>query len=351
MAFDRAFNTPLILFTAFGGEMISDVPKFTWVGRSNASLGMPSGVSLTNVYGNGKAFITVGYSSGTYYISYFDFATKTWQQTFSINGENHIFGGNGVFLWVYGSSMYSAFNGNDWRYAGYLTARRNPAMCLASNGTGGVVSCWFVDNPVYAKGDVSNSGDWTIVGTYDKDGICCFTSMTCHKGLYVGVASDTVVGSNKGGIQISTNGYRWVRTLQYPPGYATDNSCRFGEIRSVGNRLFLQSNYSYDSGGNFKYCYRLNVISDNAASYKTVYDFGTNSFHLESMVYVAKLGLYILFTKTMIYSSPDGYSWKAAEKCNFYNAVVRAIYIPGDGFYVSTESDWGSNSTYYCAYP
>ncbi|MDD3027320.1 MAG: hypothetical protein PHI41_04630 [Erysipelotrichaceae bacterium] len=350
MAYNKAFNTPLVVFTAFNGEMVSAVPLLTWVGRSAASMGLPSASTSKCVYSNGTTFIARGYANSTGNYAYYDPVTNTWVSSFTTKAEM-LYWGNGVYLLVNGANVYSSFNGRKVNYAGYLPGLGNPVMCGASNGTYGVLSAWWVHSPMYAKNDVGIAGNWALTGDYYEDGMCCFTTMTCHKGMYVGVASDTISGSGKGGIQISSNGYKWKRTITYPLGHANDYSKGFGEIRSINGRLFLKSTYITVRGGTT--VYQLSVMNNNASSYTVVRqttDSGTIP-PLSAMVYVEKLGQYLHFGKDVIYASPDGFRWMSVPQKNFGDTKSYAVYIPGDGFYVSTNGSWGSNSILYGAYP
>ena len=347
MAYNKAFNTPLVVFAAYNGDMVSDIPLLTWTSRSKASMGLPSNSSYCYVYSNGTSFIASGYANSTSNYSCYDAATNTWVPTFSSNADMKYYG-NGVYLLVNGASVYSSFDGMSLGYAGYLPGLGNPVMCGASNGSYGVLSAWWVHSPMYAKGNVGSGGSWTLTGDYYEDGMCCFTDMTCHHGMYIGIASDTIVGSDKGGIQVSSNGYQWRRTLQYPYGHSETNSIGFSSLRSVNGRLFL-INSRYISSHN--YYYQLCVMNNNGSSYSVVRA-GSEAFpSLSAMVYVEKLGQYFHFGDNVIYTSPDGFTWKAVPQSNFGGTKTNAIYIPGDGFYVTTSGSWGSNSILYCAYP
>jgi hypothetical protein len=348
MAYNRAFNTPLVVFAAFNGDMVSDIPLLTWKNQSAASMGLPSGSSYSYVYSNGTSFIARGYANSTGNFSCYDPATGTWIPTFTSKADMQ-YCGNGVYLLVNSASVYSSFDGMTLNYAGYLPGLGNPVMCGASNGSYGVLSAWWVHSPMYAKSNVGSGGAWTLTGDYYEDGMCCFTDMTCHHGMYIGIASDTIVDSGKGGIQISSNGYQWRRTMQYPYGYSESFKIGFSSIRSVGGRLFLINSY-YASASNS--IYQLCVMNGNGCGYTVVRQGQSKDIpSLSTMVYVEKLGQYLQFGDNVIYASPDGYQWKAVPQTNFSGTKVNAIYIPGDGFYVTTSGSWGSNSVLYCAYP
>ena len=98
--------------------------------------------------------------------------------------------------------------------------------------------------------------------------------------------------------------------------------------------------------------YQLCVMNSNATSYSVVREGITGQIPgLYTMVYVEKLGQFLHFGNGVIYASPDGFRWKAIPQTNFSEDKTSAIYVPGDGFYVTTSGSWGSNSILYCAYP
>ena len=349
MAYHKEFNTPLVVFTAFNGDMVSDIPLLTWVYRSNASMGLPSASTYKYVYSNGKACIARGYANSTGNHSYYDPLTKTWIPSFSTSAEMK-YCGNGVFLLVNRASVYSSFDGKTLNSAGYLPGLGNSVMCGASNGTYGLLSAWYVHSPMYAKGNVGTGGNWTLTGDFYEDDMCCFEEMTCHQGMYVGIASETIRDSGLGGIQISSNGYHWRRTIEYPYGHSKTNPINFNSIQSVGGRLFMTTIRNSTTYGNLE---QLCIMNSNASGYTVVRqasDF-TSIPYLSTMVYVEKLGQYLHFGKDVIYASPDGFRWKAVPQKNFGDTKNDAIYIPGDGFYVTTGGSWGSNSILYGAYP
>ena len=352
MAYDKAFNTPLVVFTAYNGDMVSDIPQFTWKTKAATELGLPAATTYKHVYSNGDSFIAYGSANSTGNYSCYDPLTKTWSAAFTTKATLHYYG-NGVFLFVNGSSVYASFDGASLQYAGYLPGLGNPVMCGASDGKYGLLSAWWVNSPMYAKADVGVSGAWALTGTFDKDGMCCFTDMTCHRGMFVGIASDTIVDSGKGGIQISSNGYQGRRTMQYAYGHTKENHLGFGNIRSVGGHLFLKcSGYVKNSDGTTTGLYQLCVMNNNAGSYAVVREETEAEIPaLSTMVYVEKLGQYLQFGDNVIYASPDGFSWKAVAQTNFSGTKNTAAYIPGDGFYVSSSGSWGENTMYYCAYP
>lgn len=347
MAYSQSFNTPLVVFTAYNGDMVSDIPLLTWTRKPATALGLPSGTSYAYVYSNGTSFLAEGYANSTGNFAYYDPATKTWIPSFTTKADVK-YQGNGVYLFVNGASVYSSFNGQTLNYAGYLPGLGNPVMCGASNGTYGVLSAWWVHSPMYAKGNVGSAGAWTLTGDFYEDGMCCFTDMTCHNGMYIGIASETIVGSGKGGIQISSNGYRWSRTIEYPYGHTDKFPIGFGSIRSIGGRLFLMNSCYISS---YNYVRQLCVMNSNARSYSIVRQTNAAIPSLYAMVYVEKLGQFLHFGDNVIYASPDGFQWKTVPQTNFGGTKSNAIYIPGDGFYVTDSGSWGSNSILYCAYP
>lgn len=293
MAYSRHFNNTLAIWSAFRGQMITDLPSLTWVRRSSSDFGLPESGTNMMVYANGNSFIAKSYSSSMSRIALYDPLTKTWTQVSSRNG-NMQYAGNGVYLWVYNASVYVSFDGRTWSYNGFLSGMGNSVMCGASNGTGGALSAWYVYSPMYETGNIRSSGGWRLAGTWYADGMCCFQEMTCHNGKYVGIASDTIVGSGKGGIQISTDGYRWTRTIQYPIGHASDSSKGFTEIRSVGSKLFLKTYYRVGSSGSSTY--QLCVMNAGATSYTVVREgLSADIPNLDALIYVPKLGKFLHF--------------------------------------------------------
>jgi len=45
MAYSQSFNTPLVVFTSYNGDMVSDIPLLTWTRKPATALGLPSGTS------------------------------------------------------------------------------------------------------------------------------------------------------------------------------------------------------------------------------------------------------------------------------------------------------------------
>jgi hypothetical protein len=344
LAYDRKFNTPLVLFTAYKSEIKYGIPKLKLEAISPTKLGFSSGTEYGKVYNSGKNIIATGYYNNLYEVNSYDPATKTWSYI-SFTTKPIMYWGNGVFLWVQFTYVYVSTDGKDIQYAGNLPNEKNPAMCAASSGKAGVVSCWYVDNPIYCKDDISTSDSWIMPGTFDKDGICCFTAMTWHKGQFVGIASETVTGSNKGGIQISVSGRKWTRTIQYPYGHSGDDYKSFEQIRSVGGRLFLIAAYRKGTSGDYtgQFC----TMQDGGDRYTVDFEAGQFDLpNLDAIVYVSKYAQFVAFGKANIYISPDGYNWEIADTAAFDSRPVSAVHIPGDGFYVST-----TETVYYAACP
>lgn len=62
MNYNRSFNTPLVVFTAFNGELISNLPPLTWVKKYPTDFGYPTnsgnyGYSAPVMYWNGSAYV------------------------------------------------------------------------------------------------------------------------------------------------------------------------------------------------------------------------------------------------------------------------------------------------------
>ena len=137
-------------------------------------------------------------------------------------------------MWDVGSSIYSSPDGSSHNYSGYLPGMKNVITCGANNG----------------------GGAWKLVGTYDKNDICCYEHIICHNGMYVGIASDTITGSGKGGLMVSGSGSGWSRTLQYPIGHEKDYYKEFSFLRSVNGKLFMVISFreTYSSSYTYQLC-------------------------------------------------------------------------------------------------
>ena len=101
MAYSQSFNTPLVVFTSYNGDMVSDIPLLTWTRKPATALGLPSGTSNAYVYSNGTSFLAEGYANSTGNFAYYDPATKTWIPSFTTKADVQ-YQGNGVYLFVNG---------------------------------------------------------------------------------------------------------------------------------------------------------------------------------------------------------------------------------------------------------
>ena len=338
MAYDRAFNTPLIIFTAFSGEM-KRFPKLNWIRRPASDFGFASSDSIMYVYANAKSNIIKCRNE----IAYYNQSTKDWI-TFAIAGFKIIYYGNGVYMGISKDVVYTSADGKVWRFNGVLPNLVNSVICGASNGVRGAISAWYVGNPMYIKEDVLTYGNWTLAGTWWHDRICSFENMTFHRGMFVGIADDTIEGSEAGGIQISADGKNWIRTIQHPIEHPDYDYNYFSGIRSIGEKLFLKA--SHDKAGTYNHLYQICIMNDGASSYRVIFE-TTEIIELDAIQFVEKLGRYLWFDNNVIHSSVDGYSWESVPQTGFSGGKYTAMYVPGDGFYVGVKDSY----VYYAAYP
>ena len=364
MAYDRAFNTPLVIFTAFPGEMISNLPPLTWVRKYPTNFGYPTnsggsyGSSYPTMYWNGSVFVCR--ASGTTnidYISVYDPVAQQWVCTQQGRSWNYMYVGNGVFMAYSGRSMYFSRDCKTWSYGGYCTLKSPYHGDIfgegwASNGTGGVIGCWNVYDPIFYKGSMAGGGQWTWAGDASI-GLYPFNCMEWHKGLYVGFSHGSLYSDreHKRGIYVSSSGAGWRRTLSIPYGSSFDDSTSgFGSMKSLHGRLFMES-YARETSTSATH-YGLCMMSDSATSYRTFMSeavpyCGTRTMpYLSTLAYASSLGLFLMFQENMVYSSPDGFRWTKNPQVGFTGSMGNAVHIPGDGIYV-TCSSW----VWYAACP
>lgn len=331
MAYDRAFNTPLIIFTAFSGEM-KRFPKLNWIRRPASDFGFASSNSNIYVYANGKSNIIKCGNE----IAYYNQTTKDWL-TFAIAEFGIIYYGNGVYMGTSKDVVYTSADGNVWRFNGVLPNLVNSVSCGASDGVRGVISAWYVGNPVYIKEDVLTYGTWTLAGTLWHDGIDTYRYMTSHKGMFVGIGSVHDV-------QISADGKNWIRTIEHPIEHPDYDYNYFSYIRSIGEKLFLI--VTHGKTGTYNFLDQICVMNDGASSYRVIFE-TTENIELDEIQFVEKLGRYLWFDNNVIHSSVDGYSWESVPQTGFSGGKNTAMYVPGDGFYVGVKDSY----VYYAAYP
>ena len=344
MIYDKAFNTPLVVFTTFPGEMTAKVPRLTWVRRYSEAFGAPASGRSMRVYSSGGSFIIYIYGSDGVTRTYcYGAAAKAWVLATTTTMEI-VYYGNGVYLGVNNRSTYVSFNGRNWSYCGYLPNLINTVICAASDGVRGAMSAQSAGSPMYIKSNLTTSNTWTLAGDWFTDGMCCFESMTCRNGMFAGIASDTIVGSGKGGIQISSSGAKWYRTMQYPKAETAD---KFIEMRSIRNKLFLRT-YTLPKVSGDKIVYQLCLMNDKASNYTVVREGSAAEIPtLGALQFIDALGRYLYFADGTIYSSVDGRTWDATPQTNFSGDKTTAIHIPGDGFYVGMSGSY----VLYAAYP
>lgn len=344
MEYNKAFNTPMVIFTAFPGNLTSSMSGIGWVRVYSEHFGLPAGLKNLSVLSNGNSYICIGQDSSKQYVSRFDPYSGTWIPTFTMGFSYHLLSfSSGAYMWDVGSSIYSSPDGSSLNYSGYLPEMKNVIICAANNGEGAVASAWFKDTPLYVGS--LGGGAWQLVGTFDKNGICCFDHIIYHSGMYVGIASDTITGSGKGGLMVSGSGSSWSRTLQYPIGHENDYYKEFSYLRSVNGKLFMTIGYreTYSSSAKYQLC----LVDGGCSSYRVVKDITlSETSSLETIVYVPKLGMYLHFMSSNISVSEDGINWSDAPQQNFSGFKYKAAYIPNTGFYVTP----GSNYIYFGAY-
>lgn len=360
MAYDRMFNNTMAIWAAFGGEIVPSL-ELGWIKLYASTFGFTgtSGSDYFSVYDNGNACIVISRGTRNHLTrSYYDKTERAWKNISFSPGQYYksiIAAQNGVFLCAdtfnIRGYIYTSKDGKNWINT-HHTSYGNIVMCGATNGIGGVTSRWYVYAPVFIKSNINTGGAWTMVGTYYKDDMLCYTNMTYHKDRYVGIAPDPINdGTHKGGLLISTNGgASWQRQIQFPKNQS-EKIFSWIDVRSVHGKLFVES-YGYTNTD--EHHYYIGLMNDSASDYRTVLHTSDSSSsdssvipHLSTMIYVDSLGMYMMFAKNILYYSYDGANWKTSPQKNFNDGKSTAIYIPGDGFYVGC----GSSYVYYAPYP
>lgn len=332
MEYNRAFNTPIVIFTAFPGEMTSSMSGIGWVKVYSEHFGLPEGLTGLSVISNGDSYLCIASDNTKQYVSRYDKYSGTWVPTFTMSFSYSLLSfTQGRYMWYVNNSVYSSVDGSSLQYSGYLSGMKNNISCGANTGDSAVISAWYMNTPLYV-GNLSSSTAWKLVGTYDE-GVLCFEKMIAHGGGYVGIASDTISGSGLGGLMVGSGG-SMSRTLQYPIGHESDYYKNFGELRSVNGQLFMTVSYKKTYGSS--YSYELCLVDSGCTNYRVVRTGGVNDIsYLNAMIYVDRLGMYFHFGSNNIRISPNGIDWSDAPQVNFSGYKYNAAYIKNKGFYVT----------------
>lgn len=356
MAYNRAFNTPLVVFTAMPGEMVSNLPPLTWVKKYPMDFGYPTNSggsyygSYPVMYWNGNVFVCrAGGSTNIGYISVYDTTTRRWSCTQQGRSWNYMYVGNGVFMAYSGRSMYYSRDCRAWSYGGYCVLSSPYHSDIfgngwASNGVGGVIGCWNVYDPIFYSSNLSSAHAWTKAGD-ESTGLDVFGDMICHNGLYVGYSIGSTYSDrqHRRGIYTSGSGASWHRTIALPYGTTYDYSASsFGGFRSVHGKLFVETFVRRDQSG--PTTYGLCLMNNSANSYRQFLSQAVATGQsrtipaLATLTYVDSLGLFLMFKENVVYSSSDGVRWTQNPQQGFTGTMDNAVHIPGDGLYVTCGS-------------
>lgn len=339
MVYDRRFNNPLILFTAFTGNMTTSIPVLDWRRVSYAELGMEDleiGIGVFDngsgsylLWGNGDSYL----SSGDAKLRYFDMATKSWVADSGY--PFHVdFAGNGYFLSIVNERIYASTDGKSWTTGGeLLNLGAQGCLAVAANGTAATALCWNANIPVYS-GSIGG-GTWAPSASQTNIAFSSsfrseealpspFTGVTYHKGICLAWAygGESYVGICAGG------GSTWTETLPGP--YHIDG------LRSIGGKLFMRLALTADG----KTSYQLCVLSDDASSYQAAIS-GKQVPFLNAITWCDRLGRFMAVaddgnSHAATLFSFDGLHWEAAPTVNDFTASGSSlIYIPEVGFYAT----------------
>ena len=354
MAYDEKFNNILAIWTAFGGRgnVTSAIPELGFIKKYYPDFGYAGvgGESAIRVHDNGSAQIAV-YKAKSPYMAYYNHSAKKWTKV-SVSWWSHgapeiLYAGGGVFIAkIEGlANIIASFDGVTWHNAGYCPNGKNAMICGAYDSTrgSGIVSFWYVNTPLYYSFDsLTQRTAWTLVGA-DGRSVPFFDDLITHKGSFIGI-----VGGGKSISRASTSSPgSWVTSLP-----ESSQVTKYMYIRSVHDTLFVMK-YKY---ANESYHVTLCVLNDSAS---TVYE--TNLSWLgdladnriaspQNIIWMEEWGQFILFNEKMLYVSSDGITWEGTPQKTLttdrMTTFQGAIYVPGDGFYISTNDGY----TYYGAY-
>ncbi|MTI81248.1 MAG: hypothetical protein FH758_10255 [Firmicutes bacterium] len=353
MSYDKGFNNPLAIWTAFGGrgnlKRLFEIPSLNWQKLYYYDFGYSSYNSerQISVYDNGQAQIAVYYAK-TPYMSYFDKTTGQWTIAdvpwWSYGEPQILWAGDGVFLAkITGfSNIIASFDGITWHNGGYCENAQN-AMTVGAYDAGagcGIVSFWYYKSPLYYSYDsLTERTAWVLVGS-DGSSVPVFSSLTAHKGLFVGItSSDTEIAK----ANPSSPGV-WTITI---PEDQDETSYIY--LKSVHEKLFVMKWRYIDGTFHVNLC----VINDDATqvtetnlSYVGDLD-SNNTPNPQNIIWMESWGKYALFNEGMLYVSEDGLTWEGVEQSGLTSnqSFGGAIYVPDDGFYVK-----GNNCVHYAPY-
>ena len=168
MSYDKDFNNPLIIWTAFGAQANVQVeieeeepPELSWqkLYYHNFGYSQHGSQRIISVHNNGNAQIAF-YHAQTPYMSYFNHGTGQWTVVDCV-WWNHgvpkiLWVGNGVFLAkITGfANIIASFNGSTWYNAGYCEGAHNDMTAGAYTASGcGIVSWWYYMTTLYYSFD------------------------------------------------------------------------------------------------------------------------------------------------------------------------------------------------------
>ncbi len=354
MSYDKRFNNTLAIWAAFGGrgEIEFIIPSLSWrrVGYSHFGYSSVGGETKIDVYDNGINQIAVYYAKAPY-MAYFNKTTKKWTLS-NVSWWNHgapdiLYAADGVFIAkIVGlANIIASFDGITWHNAGYCTGAKNHMECGAydMNRGSGVVSFWYYKTPIYSSFDsLTQRTAWTLRGS-DGESVPIFKYLTTHKGYFVGV-----VGGGKSIARASSSSPgSWGTTI------AEDTrETKYMYIRSVKDVLFVLK-YRYKDG---IYYVNLCVMNDSATgiietNLSLVGDLTDNRIASpQNIIWMEDWGKFAVFTEEMLYVSNDGIYWEGKKQTGLTTRDLvtfgGAIYVPGDGFYLSTNDGY----TYHAEY-
>lgn len=341
MPYDRKFNNPAIIFTAFTGNMVTTIPELDWqlvphedIGMDNFELGIgvyDDGNGHYLLWGNGDSYL----SSGDPKLRYFDMATKSWMAASGFPFRVH-YAGNGYFLSIVNDRIYACSDGRNWTTAGVLGDLGAQGCCaVATNGSSATAMSWNADIPVYS-GSVSG-GYWS--GSDEQTEIAFFSpfreipegmdhlempspfiGVEYHRGSCVAFAygGEDYCGICTGG------GSAWSETMSGP--YAISG------LRSVHGKLFMRLSLGSAS--------QLCVVDDSLSSYQVALSSSSSVVpFLDAVIWCDRLHRFMAAAdstsgQSATLFSSDGLHWQAAPTVgNFTPGGGSLIYIPGVGFY------------------
>ncbi len=354
MTYDKRFNNTLAIWTAFGGrgEVGFTIPTLSWKKLSYNSFGYSNvgGERKIDVYDNGVAQIAVYYAKSPY-MSYFNKTTKKWTMV-SVSWWSHgapeiLYAANGVFIAkIVGlANVIASFDGITWHNAGFCAGAKNAMTCGAydMNRGSGVLSFWYFKTPIYSSFDsLTQRTEWRLSGA-DGTSVPIFKYMTTHKGNFVGI-----VGGDKSIARASSASPGvWTTTISEDL-----NETGYMYIRSINDVLFVMKR-RYVNG---IYYVNLCVMNDSATQI-----IQTNLSHVGSLadnktaspqniIWMEDWGKFAIFNQEMLYVSNDGVYWEGQGQPGLITRDLvtfeGSIYVPGDGFYISTNDGY----TYHAEY-